>query len=79
MGRPSKFRKVYYNWDSVPIILTVKAVAEILDCSTATVQNYIRLGELIAAKHGNKLFITKDNLKAFMNNEFTAAAGGVSA
>lgn len=79
MGRPSKFRKVYYNWDSVPIILTVKDCAEILKCSTATVQSYIRLGELIAAKHGNKLFISKDNLKAFMNTKFTAAAGGVSA
>lgn len=79
MGRPSKFRKVYYNWDSVPIILTVKDCAEILKCSTATVQSYIRLGELTAAKHGNKLFISKDNLKAFMNTKFAAAAGGVSA
>lgn len=79
MARPSKFRKVYYNWESVPIVLTVKEAAEILRCSTATVQNYIRLGELTAAKHGNRLFISKDSLQTFMNLKFIAAAGGISA
>lgn len=79
MGRPSKFRKVYYTWDTVPIILTVKDCAEILKCSTATVQSYIRLGRLNATKCGNKLFITKDSLKEFMNIGFISAAGGATA
>lgn len=79
MGRPSKFKKVYYNWDSVPIILTVKDCAEILKCSTATVQSYIRQGRLKAAKHGNKFFILKESLKEFMDVSFAAAAGGVCA
>lgn len=79
MGRPFKLRTFYKNWDAVPLVLNTKETAGVLNCSTATVRNYIRLGELIAAKHGNKLFITKDNLKAFMNNKFAATAGGVSA
>lgn len=79
MARPSTYRKVYYTWDTVPIILTVKEVAEILRCSTATVQSYIRLGRLNATKCGNKLFITKDNLKEFMNIGFISSAGGATA
>ena len=79
MARPSKFRKVYYTWETVPIVLTVKETAEILKCSTATVQSYIRLGELAAAKHGNKFFVTKESLQNFMNAKFIAAAGGVCA
>ncbi len=79
MGRPIKFKTVHYSWDTVPIILTVKQVADILSCSTATVQNYIRTGRLKASKHGNKFFISKDALKEFMNVSFNAAAGGVCA
>lgn len=79
MGRPSKYNKVYYNWESVPIVINVKEAAAILRCSTATVQSYIRQERLKATKCGNKLFISKDNLKEFMNVSFAAATGGVSA
>lgn len=76
MARPIKYKTYHYSWDTVPIILTVKQVADILSSSTATVQNYIRLGRLKAAKHGNKLFISKEALQEFMQISFEQIAKG---
>lgn len=76
MARPIKYKTYHYSWDTVPIILSVKQTAEILSCSTATVQNYIRIGRLKAAKHGNRLFVSKEALQEFMQLSFESIAQG---
>ena len=50
-------------------VYTVKQVAEILQCDTETVRNYIRKDKLEASKLGNRYRITEEDLKKFLQNQ----------
>ena len=51
----------------VPLVMTVDEVAEILRCSTSTVENYIHGHQLVAVKIGRERRIRGEDLYEFIS------------
>lgn len=56
-----------YDWDTLPVVLTLNEVANILRVTRQTVAKYIDNGLLKAGKTDRNYFVSKDNLKAFLD------------
>lgn len=48
-------------------LLKVEDLAEALKCHIETIRRYIRAGKLKAQKIGKRYYVSKENLKAFVN------------
>lgn len=55
-------------------VLNADQVAEILDVHPRTLTRYLRTGELKGAKHGNRWFIRRSAVDAFLEPEQTDVA-----
>lgn len=56
--------KTYLNWDDIPIIITIKEAAVILQCSEITVKRKLESGVLKGYKDVGGWRISKDYLKS---------------
>ena len=60
--------KKFTNWDSVPICLDSVMVALILNISVCSVKKSLREGKIKGVKIAEKWVISKDALRAFIEN-----------
>jgi excisionase family DNA binding protein len=59
-------RSLFTDWDTVPLILTVSQVCQILTVSRETLYRLLRSGEVRSRKIGRRRVITKAALREFL-------------
>lgn len=57
----------FENWDEVPMVLSVRQVADVLSVHINTVKRLIARGELPASKVGRALRVDKVDLKQYLD------------
>jgi excisionase family DNA binding protein len=64
---PDKIDTTYTDWDSVPLLLTVRQTCQLLTVSRETFYRLIRSGELASRKIGRRRVVTKSALREFLD------------
>ncbi len=52
-----------YNWDKLPLMMTVKDVVLVFDCSEVTVKTWAKRGVLPGYKVGGKWYFNRDEIR----------------
>lgn len=60
--------KKFTNWDNVPLCLDSEMVAMILNISVCSVKKSLREGKIKGVKIAEKWIVSKDTLRAFIEN-----------
>jgi excisionase family DNA binding protein len=64
--------KMFYNWDEVPLLLSVKDVANILGIGQATAYSLVNSGTLPRVKIGKNYKVSKGLLRQWLEKEMPA-------